>query len=190
MEVYVIRHTAVAVGGGICYGQSELGLASSFEEELQQYKLELGAVGPFDLVYSSPLGRCRILAEALNLGVELIFEPRLMEMNFGLWEGRAWSDIEAEALNKWMGDFVEERTPEGECLRDLYERVGAFLEVLRLGQADRVLLVCHAGVIRCIWAYLLGIPLGQVFKLGVGFGEILSFDLGREPSFDKLKRLQ
>ncbi len=33
MTIYLIRHTKVAVKPGICYGQSDVGLADSFNKE-------------------------------------------------------------------------------------------------------------------------------------------------------------
>jgi alpha-ribazole phosphatase len=46
------------------------------------------------------------------------------------------------------------------------------------------MIVTHAGVIRCIWAYLLNIPLGDIFKLNVGYGEVLRCKLSPEPAAD------
>jgi len=41
MEVYIIRHTKVAVENGICYGQTDVALADSFQEELAVLKSQL-----------------------------------------------------------------------------------------------------------------------------------------------------
>ena len=33
MQLYLIRHTSVAIEQGICYGQSDIKLSESFEED-------------------------------------------------------------------------------------------------------------------------------------------------------------
>ena len=34
MEIYLIRHTTPKIEKGICYGQADLNVADSFEEEI------------------------------------------------------------------------------------------------------------------------------------------------------------
>jgi len=54
MRLIVIRHTKVAVESGICYGQSDVAVADSFEEEKKQVLNRVQNVR-FDKIYSSPL---------------------------------------------------------------------------------------------------------------------------------------
>ena len=61
MKLYLIRHTSVDVPQGTCYGQSNVPLKSSFEDEAEIVKKNLDGIA-FDAVYSSPLSRCRKLA--------------------------------------------------------------------------------------------------------------------------------
>ncbi len=184
MEIYVIRHTKVADVEGVCYGQSEVNLAETFSEEVDFYQKRLAS--DFDAVFCSPLQRCQKLAKNLNLG-NIQVDSRLMEMNFGDWENQKWDDIDQDKLNDWMQDFVHTRTPNGENLSDLFFRVKSFLDDLREKQdLKKVLLVTHAGVIRCTWAYLLEIPLQNIFKIPVEFGEIFVFRLGKEDILDKI----
>ncbi len=184
MEIFVIRHTQVAVKN-TCYGQSNVSLADTFTAEVAQYKNDLP--DGFDAVFCSPLERCRDLSNALNFD-NIIFENTLMEMNFGDWEGKKWNDIEQAKLDVWMNDFVSEKTPNGENLLELFERVKLFLDNLRQQKFDKVLLITHAGVIRCLWAYLLEIPLQNIFKLPVGHNEIFICNLMTDKSFDSITR--
>ena len=91
MKLFLIRHTSLQVPSGICYGQSDIDVASSFMNEalVTQQKL---ISSPFDAIYASPLQRCLKLANTLNLG-EPMTDNRLMELNFGDWEMSAWDDI-------------------------------------------------------------------------------------------------
>jgi alpha-ribazole phosphatase len=184
MEIYVIRHTQVAVKD-ICYGQSNVPLADTFAAEAAQYKNDLP--DKFDTVFCSPLERCKDLSNALGYE-NVTFENALMEMNFGDWEGKKWNDIEQAKLDVWMNDFVGEKTPNGENLLELFDRVRLFLDNLRQQKYDKVLLITHAGVIRCIWAYLLEIPLQNIFKLPVGHNEIFICNLMNDKTYDNITR--
>jgi alpha-ribazole phosphatase len=178
MEVYLIRHTKVVVSNAICYGQSEVKLAETFYEELKLIKQQL----PHDIeiVYTSPSQRCKQLATELVLNKTIITHESLLEMNFGNWELIPWDEINPNQLNTWMENFVNERPPMGENLEELYERVSAFLDEIKNLPLKKMLIVAHAGVIRCVWAYLLQIPLQNIFKIPIGFGEVFVFKLLRD----------
>ena len=173
MEIFVIRHTQVAVKD-TCYGRSNVPLAGTFPDEVAAFKKKLPH--DFDAVFSSPTERCSNLSSKLGYH-DVIFDDALQEMNFGDWEGKPWNDIRQAELDLWMNDFVAEKPPNGENLLDLFARVKVFFENLRQQTFDKVLIITHAGVIRCIWAYLLEIPLQNIFKLPVGHNEIFICNL-------------
>jgi alpha-ribazole phosphatase len=187
MEVYVIRHTSVAVGKDICYGQSNVPLADTFLRDLEYYKNNLPL--NFDSVYCSPLQRCKELATVLKFD-NVIYENALMEMNFGDWENKKWNDLNQDELNTWMADFVNIKAPNGENLIQLFDRVKVFADSLRMEEHKKVLLITHAGVIRCLWAYLLAIPLQNIFKIPVAHNEIFIFNLTQNSNTDSIKRLK
>ena len=54
MVVYLIRHTSVDVPQGVCYGQTDVPLNPTFEEEAAQTSARLKGL-QFDKVYMSPL---------------------------------------------------------------------------------------------------------------------------------------
>jgi alpha-ribazole phosphatase len=169
MELAVIRHTRLDIDAGRCYGQSEIALADTFDTELANLHNRLSP--PYSAVYSSPLQRCLQLARQFSDSIET--DARLLEYDFGDWELNRWDDIDAAALDAWMQDFVNVNAPNGESLVQMYARVAAFMETLRDRDHPHCLIVTHSGVIRCIWAYLLQIPLAEIFKLEVGYGEVL-----------------
>ena len=183
MELAVIRHTRLAIDAGRCYGQSEIKLADSFDSELASFCARLKA--PYAAVYSSPLQRCTQLARQFSESIET--DERLLEYHFGDWEMTRWDDIESAVLDPWMQDFVNVSAPNGESLVQMYARVAAFMEALRGSEHPNCLIVTHGGVIRCIWAYLLHIPLEQIFKLEVGYGEVLNCRLAVNPEEDVIR---
>jgi alpha-ribazole phosphatase len=168
VEIYLIRHTTPNVDPGICYGQADLGLADSFDKEFKMLKCHLP--NTFDIVYSSPLRRCKLLAEELSPNI--IYDPRLQELNFGRWEMKPWNVIPEEELQKWMKDFVSVAVPEGENFQMLYNRVSTFYKELNNTNARTAAIIAHAGVIRAIVAIVLEIPLKNAFKLPVAYGSV------------------
>ena len=101
--------------------------------------------------HTSPLARAAETA-ALLAGAEVRLEPRLVEMDFGDFEGRRLADLRAElgpemAANEARGlDF---RAPGGESPREVRTRLGPWLEECAAAGGDHVA-VSHKAVIRAI----------------------------------------
>ena len=51
MNIYLIRHTSVDVPKGMCYGQSDVPLRSTFEEEAAAVKAGIASIA-FDRAYT------------------------------------------------------------------------------------------------------------------------------------------
>lgn len=175
MEIYLIRHTTPQIEKGICYGQSDIPLADSFDEELE----EILNKGPFlkdeIAVYSSPLQRCKILAESL-CNSSISYNQDLVELNFGDWELQSWDAINKTELNAWMKDFVNVSCPNGESFTDLHKRVVAFYQSLILSEHDKVTIVTHAGVIRALLAFHNDTLLVDSFKMKIEYGEVIKIE--------------
>ncbi len=139
MRVFLVRHTAVDVEPGTCYGQSDVPLKESFESEaaIVKAKLEiLVAQGvKFDTIYTSPLSRCVKLATYCGYP-NAQREASIKEINFGEWELKKFSDITDPRLQEWYDNYLEVRATGGESFRDQYERVAAFLSELGSSAAD------------------------------------------------------
>ncbi|MCH2229503.1 MAG: alpha-ribazole phosphatase family protein [Crocinitomicaceae bacterium] len=173
MELILIRHTTPAIEKGICYGQSDLNVADSFEAELE---LILKEVGQHRKVYSSPLKRCRILAE--RLGTDVIYDDRILEMDFGDWELKPWNDIPLEDIQPWFDDYVNVPAKNGESLFDLKQRVELFLEeILFNSNVETAVIVTHAGVIRVLNGLANRISMKSIFNLKLNYGEVLRVNI-------------
>ncbi|MEM9430442.1 MAG: alpha-ribazole phosphatase family protein [Pseudomonadota bacterium] len=144
MNLVLLRHTRPAEATGRCYGALDMPLAPDFEADANA---ALGAVAPPERILSSPLHRCRALADLAveRFGVPVSVDPRLAEMDFGRWEGRMWVDIPREEIDLWAADILTARPHGGETVADLVSRVRA---ALRDCGGGRALVVTHAGVIR------------------------------------------
>ncbi|RLD66548.1 MAG: alpha-ribazole phosphatase [Bacteroidetes bacterium] len=176
MNITLIRHTKVAVKKGICYGQSDVGLANSFEEEKAVIKNKV-KLDDFDIVYSSPLKRCKILAGALFSNKEIIYDNRLMELNFGDWEGKHWDDISKTSQAKaFFKEYVKTTCPGGESYRDLINRISRFYQEIKSKHASKqVAIVCHGGSIRAFISVIEGISPQQAFEQKIDYGQVITF---------------
>ena len=168
MSIYLIRHTTPLIEKGICYGQLDLDVTDSFEEEAVQIQNALPSA--IEQVYSSPLIRCQKLAGFLFPEHNISFEPDLMELACGEWEGIHWDAIAPEVIDPWMKDFVNVCIPGGESYVQMHKRVtGCFTRIIE--SSKPVAIVTHGGVIRSILAYITQTPLVDsfgAFKINYG----------------------
>ncbi|MEO1000762.1 MAG: histidine phosphatase family protein, partial [Pseudomonadota bacterium] len=132
MGLTLIRHTTPEVPPGTCYGQTDLDLKPGFAEEAEAV---LAALPPAERLITSPLRRCARLAERIGAarGLLPVPEPRLMEMDFGRWEGVPWDRIPRAELDAWAADFDHARPHGGESVAIFAARVEAALSALRDG---------------------------------------------------------
>jgi alpha-ribazole phosphatase len=173
MDIYLIRHTKTDTLKGLFYGQSDVGLAESFLEEAQQLQQKLSELKANSLVFCSPLARCVKMAEMLSENVTT--DARLLELDFGDWESKCFSNIDTDVLQQWTENFVHLAPPNGESFTDLCQRVGSFWEDLvhEIQPAtEQVLIITHAGVIRALLAYILKLPLANAFQFRVDLGSV------------------
>jgi len=176
-KLYLVRHTAPRVAPGVCYGQLDVEVADTFEEEAQHVRRWLP---PVELVLASPLRRTQRLAAHLARihGCELRNDARLMEKHFGAWEGKAWDEIARSEIDAWAADVIGYAPPGGESALQLMQRVeGALHDIAQLPQRD-IAIVAHAGSIRALLALLAGIPLAHTLAWGIEFGGVIGARIG------------
>lgn len=169
MEIYLIRHTTPEIEKGICYGQADLDVASTFESEVAKI---LNSVNFTEetRIYSSPLKRCTKLAHTFSKNI--ITDDRLMELNFGDWELLKWNDLPEKESSLWMNNFVNESTPNGEAYLDLAKRSNEVFNEVTSTSAKRIIITTHAGVIRSIISKIKNIHLKDSFDIKVEYGQV------------------
>ncbi len=99
----------------------------------------------FDLIYSSPLVRAVDTAKILEPDVPIITDERIIEIDYGIYEGMDLKDPAPEIVT-FFSDFVHNPAPEGmEALPHIIERFGAFLEDIRpQAEGKNILISTHA----------------------------------------------
>jgi broad specificity phosphatase PhoE len=125
-------------------------------------------------VISSPLARARETAGLIRPGDAIQTDERLMEADYGAWEGHTVEEIEAgwpEERRRYEVDPARWGPPDGESGEDVARRAAEFLDELvawadgsgsRGGSPARdphVLVVGHATVNRVLLAVCLDVPL-------------------------------
>lgn len=179
MKITLVRHTSLQISPGICYGQSDIDVAASFLDEANQLKRKL-THAKFDAIYTSPLQRCLKLAMALDLG-EAVEDARLMELNFGDWETRAWDDIPRDIFDAWAHDYANLAPPNGETFGQLQQRAIHILEELKLENASKhILIVTHGGLIRALLAHVLNMELKGLFRFNIDYASVTELDFSEK----------
>jgi len=177
MKLTVVRHTKVDVPKGICYGVSDVDLAATAPNEIERIVRELQNE-IFDVVYTSPLSRCRVLAKAIRPEQEQIADARLLELNFGDWEMASWQQIyESEEGKIWFDDYLHEKCPNGQSYMDIVAAMKDFITELQQKEYEHVLIVAHAGIIRTLISLTKQRNPFGVLELPIAFGDIFTFDI-------------
>lgn len=169
-RVLLMRHPRPKVAAGQCYGQTDIPLEAGWETTLET---TLPALDGIQRIISSPLSRCLEPARWLghHLALPVATDPRLMELDFGDWEGRFWDDFDGPESRAWAEDFLERAPPGGESFQALARRVVAAVRA-HAGAAP-CLFLSHGGPIRALLARANGEPLATAFKRSVPYAELI-----------------
>jgi len=173
MELYLVRHIKPDFPEGTNYGQTDVPLPADYA--MLHAAIISSLPADYDAVYSSPLTRCKLLAQAIT--PTHITDHRLMELHFGDWEGKRWDDIPRGELDPWMADYIRLAPPNGESLQMLTDRFAACIKDLQAAKYQRVVIITHAGIIRSAMHLFNGIPLSQIMMEKVEYGGIYTFNL-------------
>ena len=171
-KIYLIRH-AEAEGNLRLQGHwdgsiTPLGL-QQIDALAQRFRRE-----HIDALYCSDLSRARATAEAITRyhDIPAVVTPRLTEICMGVWEGRAWGDIEhdfPEQMRYFNTDPDRWSVPGCEPIRDVQKRMKRTIEDLAARHdGQTIVLVSHGMAIRAYLCTVLGIPNSEMATLPYG----------------------
>lgn len=178
--LYIIRHgqtelnTKMLMQGRSDHPLNETGLAQAEEAAGR-----LAAMGvKIDKVYTSPLKRAVRTAEKTAPGAELIIDERLIEMDYGPYEGMDLRDPAPEVM-AFFRDFVNVPAPEGmEPLHEVTERLGSFLEdIKKEAETLNILVSTHAIAMKGALEYLTPESRGSYWSKYIGNCEIYAAEV-------------
>ncbi|MBC3908684.1 histidine phosphatase family protein [Undibacterium umbellatum] len=181
MRLHLLRHTKPQIAEGLCYGQTDVDVSQADCDALVQ-KLS-SQLRPGLPVFSSPLQRCARLARLLH--AEPLFDDRLKELNFGVWEMQAWDNIPRIEIDAWAAAPASYKPGGLESAIDLAQRTLSWLVDMHARNIPDAIVVTHAGVMRMLLAWqasmaaeeLAGVVCAQSLSLAFGeYQEILVFN--------------
>jgi probable phosphoglycerate mutase len=162
-------------------GRTDIPLTPEGEEQAR-HAARLLADRRFSLVLSSPLQRALETARLAGLA-PIVTDDRLVEWDYGAYEGRTTAEIRATEgadWSIWTAHVPPGSTP-GEQLGDVAERADAVLIRIReaLATGD-VAVVAHAHLVRVLTSRWLGMPpaTGALLMLGAGSVSVLGDEHG------------
>jgi broad specificity phosphatase PhoE len=169
--VLLIRHGMTdAVGRRIVGWLPGVGLNAEGVEQVRLLGEELREVR-LDAIYSSPLERALLTADAIAAGrsFEVVRRPGLGEVQFGEWTGKMLAELEGdEGWRRWNSIRTLGRAPGGESMLDTQRRMFDELMFARARHPEGVAaLVSHADAIRSLLVYLLGMSMDVFLRLRV-----------------------
>ena len=145
MRVWLLRHGETDYNAQQKYlGRTDLPLSERGRKALARAEL-----AP-EVVYVSPLRRTAETAEILFPRARQIAVPGLQEMDFGLFEGKSWKEMERlPAYRAWVDGGCVDAPPGGESRAQFCHRICAAVQDLLDGAAaagaERLVIVAHGG---------------------------------------------
>lgn len=166
-SVFDLMRHGEPVGGPMYRGSKNDALS---ETGWQQMRAAVSEADRWDAIVTSPMLRCVEFARELASRHEtpLHVDEQLREISFGEWEGHTAEELMAsdgERLSQFWANPVAHTSPGGEPVRDFSSRViGSWRHWQQELAGQKVLIVCHGGVIRMIVSHVLNVPLEHFFS--------------------------
>ena len=162
-DLLLLRHgRTVANASGLLLGRADPPLDETGERQAAALAAEVcsGRFGPVVRIVSSPLARTRATAQAVAdlVGLPVEVDERLVELDYGEFDGVALADLPAETWAAWRAD-LSFRPPGGETLLELSDRVRELCDELLAPDrpAGVTVAVSHVSPIKAAAAWAMGV---------------------------------
>jgi broad specificity phosphatase PhoE len=150
--------TSLDNAAGIASGWNDVELSPVGEQQARELGPRNQARG-VSAVFCSDLRRSYRTAEIAFAGsaIRIARDARLRECDYGDWNGRPASEIEAVRQRHLTSPF-----PNGESYEQVVHRVGRSLEAMTQGVSGPLLIVGHRATFFALESLIRGIPLADV----------------------------
>lgn len=165
LTLLLIRHGETALNAEARFrGHRDIDLNDRGRQQAEALARGLPRSFPINHIYSSPLKRCLQTAQPLAtaLGLAVVAEPRLIDLDYGEWQGRLIAEV-AEQFPQdyaaWLAGDLSFRFPGGEPLGAPAERLRSFIDyVVERHQGEMVAVVTHNVLCQMATCLLLNRP--------------------------------
>lgn len=178
-ELYILRHGETLWNQqGRFQGQRDSPLTDKGRRQAMAQGKVLRSVKILPrIVFVSPLGRTLTAANLAAPFIEAhVKEPRLLEINFGAWEGATRENINQTIKAPVQGSNWFFKSPGGESFQMISTRVMSFLKELE----DPAIIVTHAVTSKVLRGIYLGLDQADLLKLPAEQGCIYHLYKGTE----------
>ncbi|WP_418502430.1 histidine phosphatase family protein [Flagellimonas sp.] len=190
LNIYLLRHgeTQYNADGNKYCGRTDIPLTEKGLGQANQVYGQFQGM-EFNKVYSSPLLRASKTAQIASGVNDVILDDRLIEVDFGNWEGKTKEEFIPENEALWQNWEHHPETTKaggsGETAREVIERVDDFFSsiVQKHSDGETVLVVAHNGINRLYMAHKLGMPLNAYRKIVQENSRITLFTLDEAGNF-------
>jgi len=171
----LIRH-GEPIGGSMYRGQS---IDHPLSEKGWQQMWRGVGNEQWKFILSSPLIRCAQFSQllAVQQDIKYVLKNNLKEIGFGEWEGKNKTELKQTRLaefNAFYQNPLLNTPPKAENWTDFSFRIGnVYQQILKQYQHHhKILIVCHAGVIRAMVHHIMDIPIEQMVTTEIKNGYI------------------
>lgn len=194
-EIFLVRHGEPQLQNALL-GVTDSSLSERGWTQLEQATSNYKKV---DQVITSPLTRCVDFAKSFSHAHEipLQVQSQWRECDFGDWDGELYQELydkEPDAVAAFFSDPAKNTPPNGEALVDFSSRTeNAMLDLLNQFSGKNILVFSHAGVIRSLVAWCLGIDYlsgSQFRRFAVDYASVTHISVYQDDNiFPQLKCL-
>ncbi len=173
--LWLWRHPRPQGAAGRCIGRSDLAVDPRRAKRLaHRIRAAARRHGLPHEVWTSPLQRCAAVGRWLaRWGWRQHIDARLLELDFGTWEGRHWSGIAWSEVQAWEADFARLAPGGGESLAAMAQRLANWRAGLPAGA---ILVVAHAGAMNLLQRGDAPPPQAADWPVALGHGCLLRID--------------
>ena len=172
-RLFLLRHGATVLHAGkIIMGRCDAKLSPEGETQMEAAGRVLAELKPeTGRIYTSPLSRARDSAAIVSrhLGLETAVREDLQELSLGAWDGLLIDEVRRrwpEAYERRGQELMAYRfDADCESFYDLEYRAGeALRRILAEDDSRDLILVTHAGVLKCLYGLLNGRDIDWAFS--------------------------
>lgn len=175
MVLYIWRHPKPIAVAGLCFGQTDVAVdqrkLKRLAHQIQRY-VRLHQLPK--VIWVSPLQRSLKVGQLLaEQGFSCHIAPELIEIDFGAWESRPWTQIAKQDIDAWCDDFADFAPDKGESLRQFFARIDGWMA--RHTSDTPILAVGHSGWINAALMIAAGRDVPQTaadWPRSVGYGAL------------------